>query len=456
MLVLAMLAAASVPFQFHVEVSEFPNVVYHVGCLSERNPCTKASVEKFWHEDLHWTDVDQQKLDQWNKVMDAVAKRQPKPPERPFVPNFSGDVTGRLMAAGLDSRSPADFRRRAAGLAEAGEVAQLGDTLAHFQRRFHPWWKSNGEAYAMARRRELQRAMQAPGLARLAEQIARFMEAEVTNGVYQLDLLPRNDRKSDAEIATVVGNHLLVEVTDSIKVDQAAPVFLHELTHSLYELAPLSSKEKLMRDFAAAKEPHSQALYALMNEGIATAVQMHLIPTAEADQDVYRDPFIPRIGRAVSKPLAEALEHGPTLFHGFMDTYLRAGAAEMGEELATPRFTLVTAMYLQVEKLPLASRAYDQNFAAHWTANFSERDRFPELNLVILLTYDKLDAIEGNWDEIVPLSKAHRGFAFAAKRNSKGHSFVLAARDDATLAEVVKRLAAIRTGPGEGVRVTID
>ena len=58
-------------------------------------------------------------------------------------------------------------------------------------------------------------------------------------------------------------------------------------------------------------------------------------------------------------------------------------------------------------------------------------------------------------DEIVPLSQQRRGFAFSAPRNSKGRTYVLAGRDDMTVAEVVKRLAAIRTGTGDGLVLSV-
>ena len=55
----AALLAVTAPFRFHVDVAEFPNAVYYLSCLSDRNPCTKPEIEKFWHDDLQWTDVDE-------------------------------------------------------------------------------------------------------------------------------------------------------------------------------------------------------------------------------------------------------------------------------------------------------------------------------------------------------------------------------------------------------------
>ncbi|SPE42549.1 hypothetical protein SBA3_60024 [Candidatus Sulfopaludibacter sp. SbA3] len=459
MLFLALLAAA--PFQFHVDNAEFPNAVFHLSCLSDRVPCTKPQVEKFWHGDLQWTNIDQHQLDAWNAALDGVSGRQVKPPESPFLPNYGDFYPGpaavrRIIAAGLDSHSPAEFRKHAATFASPNEIAQLSAALAHFERRLRPWWHSKGAPYAAARQRPIETLMNAPGVSVLGDRIARFMESEITSRKFRIHLIPRSDPKSDGAIATVVGNHVLAEVIDAMRPDEALPYMMHELTHALYDLAPLRLHQQLIRDFVASSEPNSQPLYALLNEGIATAVQITLMRQTMPDQDIYRDPFIPRIGRAVAGPLARALENGPTLYHGFLGSYLRASAAELKEELASPRFILSTAMPVSIGKLDEAEKACQSYLVTHWAGDFAERNRFSEVNLMVLITYDRLDAISDNWSEIIPLSQAHRGFAFSAPRNTKGHWYVLAGRDDTTVAEVVQRLAAIRTGTGDGVVLTID
>jgi hypothetical protein len=461
MLFLALLAVTT-PFRFHVDAAEFPSVVYHVSCLSDKTPCTKPEIEKFWHDDLKWTDLDQRQLDAWNAALDAVAARQSKPLESPFLPNYASYYPGlaavrRIIAAGLDSRSPAEFRKRAATLAPANEIVQLSNALEHFQRRLRPWWKSHGKRYA-ARRKPIQSLLNAPEVAAVADRIARFMESEMTSREFRVDLIPRNNPRSDAASATFVGNHLLLELIDAMKKpNDAIPVLIHELTHALYEIAPLRLHQKLIRDFAAASEPQAQALYAILNEGIATGVQLTLLEAAgQTDEDAYRHPFIPRIGHAVSAPLRGALENGPTLFHGFLESYLRVCPIELKEELASPRFILLSAILFPIGELDEAEKAYHSYLAPIWSASPQDRARFPEVNIVFLITYDKLDAIAGNWDEIVPLSKEHRGFAFSSPRNNKGRTYVLAGRDDMAVAEVVKRLAAIRTGTADGLVLSVD
>ena len=419
--------------------------------------------EKFWHGDLHWTNGDQHQLDAWKTALDGVAGRQTKPPESPFLPNYmvyypEMAAVRRILAAGLDSRSPAEFRKRASTLASSKEIGQLSAALAHFQRRLRPWWKAKGQRYGVARQQPLQMVMNAPGVAATSDRIARFMESEIASREFKSDLIPRNAPRSDAATATFIGNHLLVELIDMFKnPEDLMPLMMHELTHALYELAPLRVHQKLIQDFAAASEAQSQALYAILNEGIATGVQLSLLREAEqTDEETYRHPFIPRIGRAVTAPVAQALENGPTLFHGFLESYLHSSADEMKEEMSSPRFILLSAMLFRIGALDEAEKAYHADLAPLWSASPDLRDRYSEVNLVFLITYDKLDAIAGNWNEIVPLSQQHRGFAFSAPRNRKGHVYVLAGRDDGAVAEVVTRLAAIRTSVEDGLVLTVE
>jgi hypothetical protein len=461
MLVIGLLVAFA-PFRVHVDWSEFSNVVYHLSCLSERTPCTRTQIDKFWKEDLDWTSADKRQLDGWNEALTSIAGRQPKPAQVPFLPNFAGYypelvAVQRIIAAGSESRSVADFRERAMRLASPEEVRQLSAALEHFQRRLRPWWTAQGQRYAAARGRELESRIKSANVTALRDRIARFMESEISSRDFRVHLIPRGDPQSDVGAATFVRNHLFLEVTDKMKPEEAVAIVMHELTHALYERAPLRRHQQLIRDFANARPPQSQALYALLNEGIATGVQFVMLRHAgKGDQDAYRHAFIPRIGRAVSEPLERAFVDGSTLFSGFLETYLRVGAAEFKEELASPRFMLSSVALAQIGDLDEAAKAYRSHFPTISWGDFADRERYLEINLAIMITYDKLDAIAGNWEDILPLSRRHRGFAFSTPRKSKGRVYVLAGRDDNVVAEVVRRLAAMRTGSGDGLVLSVD
>src|SRR5437899_3079787 len=136
---LALLALAA-PVRIHVDVALFPSAVHHLGCLSERLPCSGEQIGHFWHQQLQWTAEDQRFLDQWKGTLKTVAERQARPPESPFMPNFAAYypellATNRILSAALASASEADFRKHATNMALAEEIAQLSASIGHFQTR---------------------------------------------------------------------------------------------------------------------------------------------------------------------------------------------------------------------------------------------------------------------------------------------------------------------------------
>jgi len=452
------LLAAMAPLVFRVESTEFATAVYHVNCLTGAIPCTKAAIENLWHHDLQWTAEDDRQLQRWSRAVQSATARQPLGPESPFIPSgtafYPRLAAGRaIIAAALDSGSAAEFRAHARALASPVELSHLAAVLEHFDRRLRPWWKAKAESMTPGPMRSLQARLSQPDIRLFAARLSRFTESAISSGDFHVHLVPRTD-SIEGTTGTVVGRHLLIELNHQYDPKFSPSIVLHEFTHALFNAAPMERHRELIRAFAEAPQPQSQALYALLNEELATAVQALVIhdPALRAG-DLYNHPFIGRIALATAPLLQAALDRGGTLFDGFPDAYLRAGAAELKDEAASPRFILSSVALAPIGDLDLAIDAFHEGIPAVNGAGFGDRDRYPELNIVFLITYDKLNELAGNpWEsDLTALSQRHRGFAFSAPRNRKGRIYVLAARDEQTLVEVVKRLAAIRTGAPDGL-----
>src|SRR2546429_4974191 len=59
------------------------------------------------------------------------------------------------------------------------------------------------------------RSLNAPGVAVVAERIARFMESGTTGREFRVDLIVRNNPQSDAAIATFVGDRKSTRLNSS-------------------------------------------------------------------------------------------------------------------------------------------------------------------------------------------------------------------------------------------------
>ncbi|MCU1325372.1 MAG: hypothetical protein JWN34_742 [Bryobacterales bacterium] len=459
MLALALLAIA--PIRIHVDAEVFPNAAHHLACLSERISCTKASFEGFWHKELHWSPADQTALDQWKSTITAIAARQPNAQESPFMPNFMSwypelVAVNKVVGAALGSKSAAEFRKNAKGLALAEDVETLAGSLEHFRVLLEPWWKATGGRYAETRRRQVEALLKKVDADGQASRVAAFYEAELPTKDFYLHLTPRADVQSKDATAAFVRNQMVVELTDDMQAEGLVSIVLHEMTHALYELAPAAKQRAFIEEFVRAPDPQSQPLYTILNEGLATAIQINELKRhGQSDDDPYHHPFIPRVGQAAAPVVEAAMNQGKTVFQGFASRYLKAAGEALGAELESPRFVMTTAIVADFG-LSASAKIFRAEFPMLSSADFSDRTRYRELNMAFLVTYDKLNAVGENWPEVAGMAKEHRGFAFTAPRNAKGRIYVVAGRDEATVSELIVKLAALRTGSPDGLIFAVD
>ena len=138
---------------------------------------------------------------------------------------------------------------------------------------------------------------------------------------------------------------------------------MHELTHALYEAAPSDKHSRLMEEFVATKERSSQPLYGLLNEALATGLQLLVYERVGLkDEDPYHHPYIPCLGRVSMPLIKEALRTKTTLFHGFALKYIEAGRAEMKDEQESARFLWSVTAVLASDKNEAAAQAFYNEF----------------------------------------------------------------------------------------------
>lgn len=457
MFLLALLALA--PLQFHVDAPEYVNAVYNVGCLAERIACTKQVYLKFWSETLKTTREDSAKLDEFRTIFGQLEGSAGKIQPAPFLPNYRSDFPGswirvRLMAALLESKSPPEARRRAAAIASPRQADRLSKILEHFEKRLHPWWVATGKGIAQRGVKGVERQMAQLGLPRLAGEVAAFFELRDTARDLYLHAVPSPDYAGKEASAYPTLNHFCVELTEEINMDTMASVALHELTHSLYELAPSARKLVLMRQFVDSSDAASQPLYMYLNEAVASGVQQLLQERNGKKGEVsYHELFIPRLSQAAAPLIRQAIERKTSLFDGFAGPYIDAGRRVLGADADKARFKFSSAALLGSK--PLRALFLEQFPLLSSVDSKEDHALFAELNEVRLATFRDAGSLPKEIEGLEEKMRG-RGFAYVRRRSEKSLALYLIGRDEAAVGDLAKQ-AAIRPGPvPEGLFFTLD
>jgi len=239
-------------------------------------------------------------------------------------------------------------------------------------------------------------------------------------------------------------------------------VSMHELTHYLYEAAPAGKHLALMQQFVQTDVPSASALYALLNEALAVSVQgivAEFRPKSHegtSDDDGYRHPFIPRLGRSTVSVLTTSLANGSTLSEpGFSKAYVREAIRELGADVTNPKFFLTAAAILPTDK---ASGAYEVFLQEFQPVSFIRSDQFrlfPHLNLVFLVAYDVLGGLSSSYPALASRADK-RGFAYMDSRDGKASVCILAGADADAIADVVREFAKLKSVTSSGFVLAID
>ena len=473
----ALLVAA---LTFHADTGEYANAVYNVICLAQQATCTREKYDRLWKDELKWSTEDQTQLDRWQSIVRAAQSREPEPPAAPLLPNYPAFYPAlrkrtAILAAALDAKSVNAFEARAVRLVPRDDAIALARALRHFQTRLAPWWRRVGRA-RVSGLGKLDREFP-PAVRNLFGQVASFLGADAITDAY-VHVVPSPDIANDDANATLVGNHFVMELVppgsgaaaarEATKM--VAGVAVHELTHALYDAAPTAIHVAVMRQFAASPDPGSPSMYTLLNEAFATAVQeiaLELVRGQEPEGGGdYRHPYIPRLGRAATEPMKRALAAGRTITDGFVDDYVRAARAILGDDADSLGFRFSAMAVIASDALRPAAAAFRATIGPTGATDSRENwQRIEELNAAFLATYDeareliRLKPDSTSFADRIPdfsTLTTHRGFAVIVPHNKKSHLLVLAGRDAAAVADVVRQLQPSKAPAREGVLVIVD
>jgi hypothetical protein len=456
---------------FHADASEHANAVYNVLCLAQQVPCTRVKYDRLWKDELRWSAEDQIQLDRWQSILQSAERRSPEPPEAPLLANYLSFYPAlrqrqSIASTSLEAKSASAFQRRMSQLVGADDARTLAGVLRHFQARLHPWWERVGRQRVRGLR-AIDREF-SPALRGLLRQVASFVHADAGVSDVYMHVVPSPDVGNDDASGTVMRNHFFMELVptgsgDAARADAAQMVIgvaIHELTHALYDSAPVATHLALMRQFVEATDHGGPSMYAFLNEAIATAVTgiaLNLANDDGSDEAVgYRHPYIPRMGRAASEPLRNALAASKTMTDGFVADYMRTARDELRMDADSLSFRFSAAAVIASDSTRSAVASFRKTVSpTYGTDSRMSWQRIGELSAAFLVTYDEIREFADRIGDVDALMK-HRGFAFMLPHKTRSRILVLAGRDAAAVSDVINQLQPSKAIPDNGLVVTID
>ena len=445
--------AAVAPLRFHVDATEFANTVYHTVCTTGRTSCSRDIYMRFWNEKNKATPEDGKHFDAFTGVMDELEKAEPAARPLPYLPNYAPAfaIQKQVVAAMFGSKSPADFRRRARKLMTAAQAERIGEVLDYFGKRLHPWWVATGQPIVANHIKDFQTEFAKSGVAGTAAEVAAFLETRPESRDYYLHAVPSPEYDGEHADGTAIGNHFAVELRHAAKGSEAGWIAVHEFTHAMYQLAPTSRKDALMRQFVEAGDLSGQAFYTYLNEALATAVEiLQAERQGQTLDDPYTDLFVPRLGKAAVPILRVALSQRKTLYDGFTRAYLAAGRAALGDDADRLPFRFSVAA---LTSEPDLRSGFLEGQRIQYYVGKDEASLYPKLNGLLMVRYEQIHFDDDK--ELQDAMAKHRGFVAVRQEEQHMTAFVLG-RDNATVAELAKKWWECKDKVREGVIFWVD
>jgi hypothetical protein len=138
-----------------------------------------------------------------------------------------------------------------------------------------------------------------------------------------------------------------------------------------------------------------------------------------------------------------------------VDDYVRAARSILGSDADSLAFRFSATAVLASEALRPAAASFREIIAPTGaTDSRANWQRIEEFNAAFLVTYDEAREFADRIPDF-PMLTTHRGFAVIVPHNKKSHLLVLAGRDAAAVADVVKQLQPSKAR-AEGVLVIVD
>jgi hypothetical protein len=404
--------------RFTVEVSAQASAVYTLACLSHQIPCTRM---KFQGRE------SQPAVAEWKAAFAAMPPIESDAYSYPFLPNTPALFPQQrrqqhILEALFDSRSAGELARQAH--LDPALARKLWNALLSM-RSTMPRMPSS----LLTMRNASQKLLRDTRVSQLTQDIATLLNSSNANESIILHLIPSPDPTTDDATGTMIGRHVFVEITNFAKAEFGPSIAMHETIHYLYDSVSPETHRERMQMFLARSYPRASSFYTLFNEALAIAsqrlldIRMGENPDSEGDNDTYRDAYIPRAGNVLGPILEQWVSQRGRFDERFVRAYLDGCAKEFTPDLDSPRFLLVSGVFVASASAEAALDQLLSDLQSHSNVRLKPEDaswsRFTHAPLVLLGTSAELRPF---WTRYPPIERfaAESPFIFTTMDRGAG------------------------------------
>ncbi len=338
---------------FVVEYRELPNLIYQLDNISGMLPWeSSGNFKKLW-QDNFLTDTSEEA---WIQRWKAQRLKQVRvEPERshirlPISPVYrTGGSEYLVRSAGFRVDTVSQYRQLLSLELPKEFAEELGSVVAHFQPKFHEWWKSKGEAAGRGFITSLSETLNDPRVRNRVAQMQKFYEAELPKGTkIPFILLYRPSFILEPTSGQQLSKYSLVQFLEGEKPETRVDVVIHELCHFFFQSAKDESHLALQKNFLDLGDPGAVPAFQLLNEAVATALgngvigeifdtPAHFASKLKRPRSLYNAPEIDRAAKSIYPWAKEALDSGLKISSKeFVQHYQRSVKEAFGDELLRP------------------------------------------------------------------------------------------------------------------------
>jgi hypothetical protein len=477
-LILAQTAWTAPTVQLDARFEPLPNLMYQLDLVSGYLPYAKSQViSTLWKERIANSSEDAAFINQWRETMrrlESKGQSEFNPRLLDSVATIQSDAE-RTREIALTSSSLTEFARRVARDVELDAAKKLSAIVARFQPSFMKWWEEEAEPKGREFQTKAQKLVQSERIAELTKTLVRFYQPELPNNYtvpVQFMYKPKARENSHGE---QVGSAAVMEFFEGESPANRIDVTMHELSHFLFRKAGVEKHEALVARFQKVKDQSAMAVFSIMNEALATALNNGMVAEAlmtpgafkdyrNSSRSWYNNEAIDSTAKANYDWLKGSAQKGGTLHDAdFPKTYVETIRKVMGDRIDAPSVQLFGVNYVWDEQWPQELKFLPREFiqstiSSRYSASKVEEalklatKDSPMYSTLVVLRPSQIKSVArmeplvaAQATALLAKSKAEGTALMGARRKSGLCLYVIVAADVPGVQKELKRLAAYKS-----------